>query len=92
MILLDHSSPQAGPCATWTEGTWLFGSCSSGWQAGWIFVDGEMAAVKCMEEHTDYLGHGIAGFINTFAPQKVVIGGGISEANFKERSPLVEES
>lgn len=44
------------------------------------FKEGEDAAVKCMEEHTDYLGHGIAGFINTFAPQKVVIGGGISEA------------
>jgi glucokinase len=44
------------------------------------FKEGEEAANKCMEEHTDYLGHGIAGFINTFAPQKVVIGGGISEA------------
>ncbi len=44
------------------------------------FREGEEAAVKCMEEHTDYLGHGIAGFINTFAPQKVVVGGGISEA------------
>lgn len=44
------------------------------------FLEGEVAAVECMQEHTDYLGHGIAGFINTFAPQKVVIGGGISEA------------
>ncbi|NOR75776.1 MAG: ROK family protein [Draconibacterium sp.] len=44
------------------------------------FHEGEKEAVKCMEEHTDYLGHGIAGFINTFAPQKVIIGGGISEA------------
>jgi len=44
------------------------------------FQEGEKEAVQCMEEHTDYLGHGIAGFINTFAPQKVVIGGGISEA------------
>jgi glucokinase len=44
------------------------------------FKEGEEAAVKCMEEHTDYLGHGIAGFVNIFAPQKVVIGGGISEA------------
>jgi Transcriptional regulator/sugar kinase len=44
------------------------------------YKEGEVAAVKCMEEHTDYLGHGIAGFINTFAPQKVVVGGGISEA------------
>jgi len=44
------------------------------------YQQGEPAAVKCMQEHADYLGHGIAGFINTFAPQKVVIGGGISES------------
>jgi glucokinase len=47
------------------------------------FLDGEAAAVECMQEHTDYLGHAIAGFMNTFAPQKVmkvIIGGGISEA------------
>jgi glucokinase len=44
------------------------------------FNSGEPNAVKCMKEHTDMLGHGIAGFVNTFAPQKVVIGGGISEA------------
>ena len=44
------------------------------------FKDNEPEAVECLKIHTDYLGHGIAGFINTFAPQKVVIGGGISEA------------
>jgi glucokinase len=44
------------------------------------FLQGEAAAVECMQEHADYLGHAIAGFINTFAPQKVIIGGGISEA------------
>lgn len=44
------------------------------------FNEKEDAAVKCMQEHVDYLGHGIASFINTFSPQKVVIGGGISEA------------
>jgi glucokinase len=44
------------------------------------FLEGETAAVECMQEHTDYLGHAIAGFVNTFAPQKVIIGGGISEA------------
>lgn len=37
-------------------------------------------AILCLEEHTDYLGHGVASFINVFAPQKVVIGGGISDA------------
>lgn len=44
------------------------------------FKENEPQAVECLKNHTDYLGHGIAGFINTFAPQKVVIGGGISEA------------
>lgn len=44
------------------------------------FKEGEDFAVKCMKDHTSYLGHGIASFINVFAPQKVVIGGGISEA------------
>lgn len=44
------------------------------------YHEGEKVAIRCLEEHTDYLGHAIAGFINTFAPQKVVIGGGISEA------------
>jgi len=44
------------------------------------FLQGEAEAVECMQEHTDYLGHAIAGFMNTFAPQKVIIGGGISEA------------
>jgi glucokinase len=44
------------------------------------FNEKEENAVKCMQNHTDYLGHGVASFINTFAPQKVVIGGGISDA------------
>lgn len=37
-------------------------------------------AMRCLQEHCDYLGHGIAGFINIFSPQRVVIGGGLSEA------------
>ena len=44
------------------------------------FQENEKNAVNCLQQHTDYLGHGIASFINTFAPQKVVIGGGISDA------------
>lgn len=44
------------------------------------FKEGEPFAIQCMQDHTGYLGHGIASFINVFAPQKVVIGGGISEA------------
>ncbi|MDD2285270.1 MAG: ROK family protein [Paludibacter sp.] len=37
-------------------------------------------AVEAFNEHVDYLGHGIAGLVNIFSPQRVVIGGGISEA------------
>lgn len=37
-------------------------------------------ARTCLNEHCFYLGRGIAGFINIFSPQKVVIGGGLSEA------------
>lgn len=41
---------------------------------------GEAAAVQAMEEHWMYLSHGIASVINLFAPQRVVVGGGISES------------
>ncbi len=44
------------------------------------YHENEPNAVFCLQEHTKYLGHGIASFINTFAPEKVVIGGGISDA------------
>lgn len=45
-----------------------------------FYKEGLPAAVKAMEEHWNYLAHGIASMINLFAPQKVVVGGGISEA------------
>lgn len=41
---------------------------------------GEPAAVQALEEHWTYLAHGIASMINVFAPQRVVVGGGISES------------
>lgn len=44
------------------------------------YQEGLPIAVQCMKEHFYYLGRGIAGFINIFSPQRVVIGGGISEA------------
>lgn len=44
------------------------------------YLKNEPHAVHCMHEHCDYLGHGIAGLVNIFSSQKVVIGGGISEA------------
>lgn len=45
-----------------------------------LYKRGNKLAIESMEEHCDFLGHGIAGFINIFSPQLVVIGGGLSEA------------
>jgi glucokinase len=44
------------------------------------YLEGEPAAVVVMNRHFDCLGAGVAGLINIFAPQKIIIGGGISEA------------
>lgn len=40
----------------------------------------EAQAIEVMEKHFDYMATGIASFVNVFSPQKVVIGGGISES------------
>ena len=45
-----------------------------------LYKEEDPLAVECLEEHCDYLGHGIAAFINIFSPQRIVIGGGLSEA------------
>jgi len=45
-----------------------------------LFKEGDALAVASLEQHCDYLGHGISGIINTFSPQRVIIGGGLSEA------------
>lgn len=45
-----------------------------------LYKQGDKIAVESLEEHCNFLGHGIAGFINIFSPQRVVIGGGLSEA------------
>ena len=37
-------------------------------------------AVEGMNEHFYYLGRGIAGFVNIFSPQRIVIGGGVAES------------
>ncbi|NQX38317.1 glucokinase [Pedobacter steynii] len=44
------------------------------------YLEGEAYAVKAMGLHFDYMATGIISFINIFSPQKIVIGGGISEA------------
>lgn len=45
-----------------------------------LYSEGEPLAVECMNEHFYYLGRGIAGFVNIFSPQRVVIGGGLAES------------
>lgn len=37
-------------------------------------------AIDCLNEHFYYLGRGIAGFINIFSPERIVIGGGVAES------------
>ncbi|HVU58926.1 MAG TPA: ROK family protein [Puia sp.] len=44
------------------------------------YLAGEPAAVRAMQLHFDYLASGVASLINVFAPQKLIIGGGISES------------
>lgn len=46
------------------------------------YMTGEPCAIAAFDQHFDYLSSGIAGLINLFSPQKIVIGGGISEASF----------
>jgi len=43
------------------------------------YLENEQMAVDALNIHFNYLAAGIAGLINFFSPQKVVIGGGISE-------------
>jgi glucokinase len=45
-----------------------------------LYKEGDPVAKKCIEEHCDFVGHGIAGFINIFSPELVIVGGGISES------------
>jgi glucokinase len=42
--------------------------------------DGDEAALGCVDRHGRWLGMGIAGVVNTFEPEHVVIGGGLSRA------------
>jgi len=44
------------------------------------YLAGEPAAVRALQLHFDYLASGAASLINIFAPQKLIIGGGISES------------
>ena len=37
-----------------------------------LYKEGDKLATECLDEHCDFLGHGIAGFINIFSPQRIV--------------------
>jgi glucokinase len=52
------------------------------------YLGKEPAAVATMDRHFDYLAAAIAGLINIFGPQKLVIGGGISEAGDAYIGPI----
>lgn len=43
-----------------------------------LYCQKHFIAVQALNNHCRYLAHGIAGLVNIFSPQKVVIGGGIS--------------
>lgn len=44
------------------------------------YQEGESLATTIFVEHCRLVGYGIAGFINIFNPEKIIIGGGISES------------
>lgn len=45
-----------------------------------LYHAGDKMAVESLQEHWDFISFGVGSLINIFAPQKIVIGGGISEA------------
>ena len=45
-----------------------------------LYHQGDPLAVEAMQEHWDFLAQGVISIIHIFAPERVVIGGGISEA------------
>lgn len=45
-----------------------------------LYKEGNPVAIESLDENCRFLGQGIAGFINIFSPQKVVIGGGLADS------------
>jgi glucokinase len=44
------------------------------------YLENDALAIEAMNNHFDYMAVGISSIINIFSPEKVVVGGGISEA------------
>lgn len=45
-----------------------------------LYLSGDSVAMACLNEQIYYLGRGIAAYINILSPERVVLGGGLSEA------------
>lgn len=45
-----------------------------------LYKSGDETAIAAIDENCSFLGHAVAGFINIFSPQKVIIGGGLTDA------------
>lgn len=51
-----------------------------GEQIAKLYHEDDILAREVISENCNFLGHAIAGFINMFSPQKVIIGGGMADA------------
>jgi len=45
-----------------------------------LYKSGDEIAKAAIDENCNFLGHAIAGFINIFSPEKVIVGGGLTDA------------
>ncbi len=45
-----------------------------------LYKSEDEIAIASINENCSFLGHAVAGFINIFSPQKVIVGGGLTDA------------
>lgn len=53
-------------------------------------AEGDAAAAEVVEKYTSYVGAGVTNFVNIFAPEIVVLGGGVSNAGDALTVPVEE--
>lgn len=58
----------------------LTGKTSNGKKIVAAYIKKEPPAIVALDKHFDYLAAGITSYINIFSPQKLILGGGISES------------
>ncbi|MFD1630779.1 ROK family protein [Pseudopedobacter beijingensis] len=58
----------------------LTGKSANGKHIVEAYHKNESEAVEVLHKHFDYMAAGITGLVNLFSPQKVIVGGGISES------------